>query len=228
MTAGTTWNGGWVNPRAGLNAANDRRFLPLSGVKPRLHDGPAGRLFCLLQSYSCNLCCILYCPSNTTTVWYKTLLVPIWLVHFLPMCFRTTHTETAVSGGAVQEAKLKGTKWLNLVPVLRNQWIGITAINVGLWNYMWQLIFNEYYICDYETQIIHVSTRVFCHWKGALISTTVSCPSLHTGLLHSSAPWTQAAGPLETPTHIYRHSRCDILKLTRLITSMPEVLGSNS
>jgi hypothetical protein len=31
---GTRWMGGWVGPRAGLDAVENRKILPLLGIKP--------------------------------------------------------------------------------------------------------------------------------------------------------------------------------------------------
>jgi hypothetical protein len=38
---GTHWIGGWVDPRAGLNDMEKRKFLTLPGLKPRLLGRPA-------------------------------------------------------------------------------------------------------------------------------------------------------------------------------------------
>jgi hypothetical protein len=39
--AGTHWIGGWVNPRAGLDDSEKRKFLTLSGLELRIHGRPA-------------------------------------------------------------------------------------------------------------------------------------------------------------------------------------------
>jgi hypothetical protein len=34
FTLVTHWMGGWLGPRAGLDAVEDRKILPLAGIKP--------------------------------------------------------------------------------------------------------------------------------------------------------------------------------------------------
>jgi hypothetical protein len=43
FTLGTHWIGGWVNPRAGLDDVEKRKFLTLSGLELRSHGRPASR-----------------------------------------------------------------------------------------------------------------------------------------------------------------------------------------
>jgi hypothetical protein len=41
FTPGTRWIGGWVNPRAGLDDVDSRKFLTLPGLEPRTLSLPA-------------------------------------------------------------------------------------------------------------------------------------------------------------------------------------------
>jgi hypothetical protein len=51
FTPGTHWIGGWVDPRAGLEDVEKRKFLTLSGLELRPLDRPARIASCYTSFY---------------------------------------------------------------------------------------------------------------------------------------------------------------------------------
>jgi hypothetical protein len=51
FTSGTNWIGGWVNPRAGLDDVEKRKFLPLPGLALRPLGRPARSQLVYRMSY---------------------------------------------------------------------------------------------------------------------------------------------------------------------------------